>query len=295
LLSRDIKSLSIAIRQKLKGAIQILRPELPLAAGLCVVIGAMLGLGSFPHLNTTVLGFVLGFCLSGSALIFNDYFDLEVDRINAPHRPLPSGLLSRLDVVLLGIFTALIGLAAAWAFSPFVSGLSLVTWIVGFLYNWKLKATGIWGNLMVSLSVAMTFLIGAIAVGQANNRMVWVFASFAFFFDLAEEIAADAMDVEGDQKIGSQSIAILHGRQRALRISAILFGLVVMISLLPVLWGEAGLAYLIPISITDIMIIYFAIKLLRSQSPAEGRWSIRGLYLSASLGLFAFLLGTFIA
>jgi geranylgeranylglycerol-phosphate geranylgeranyltransferase len=286
--------MAITIRQKIKGSIQIFRPELPLAAGLCVVIGAMLGLGSFPPLITTLLVFVLGFCLSSSALIFNDYFDLEVDRINAPQRPLPAGLLSPVDVVVLGAFTTSIGLVIAWIFSPLVFGLSLLTWLVGFLYNWKLKAAGVWGNLMVSLSVAMTFLIGAIAVGQVGNRLVWVFALIAFFFDLAEEIAADAMDAEGDQKRGSKSIAIVYGKQSALRVSAILFALVVLISLLPVFWGEVGLSYLLPITITDFLIILFVYKLLKSQSPAEGRLSIRALYISASLGLFAFLLGSFI-
>jgi len=50
-------------------------------------------------------------------------------------------------------------LIAAWALGPFALGLSLLVWLVGFVYNWKLKATGLWGNLMVSASVASTFLL----------------------------------------------------------------------------------------------------------------------------------------
>jgi geranylgeranylglycerol-phosphate geranylgeranyltransferase len=285
----------VTIGKKIKGSILILRPELPLAAGLCVVIGAALGLGEFPPANIAFLAFVLGFFLSSSALIFNDYFDLEVDRINAPQRPLPSGLLSTMDVVALGVFTAMIGLGAAWILSPAVFGLSLLTWLVGYLYNWKLKTAGIWGNLMVSLSVAMTFLVGAASVGQANSLLVWVFASIAFSFNLGEEIAADAMDMEGDRQRGSKSLAILKGKQSALLISTLLFGLVIVLSLLPILLGEVGFAYLLPISIMDILIIYFVFKLLSSLTRADGRRAIRGLYISASLGLFAFLLGSFIA
>jgi geranylgeranylglycerol-phosphate geranylgeranyltransferase len=77
-----------------QGTIQIIRPELPLAAGLCVVIGEVVALGMFPPAGTALRGFLLGFLLSGSAMVFNDYFDLEVDRINTPQRPLPAGLLS---------------------------------------------------------------------------------------------------------------------------------------------------------------------------------------------------------
>ena len=85
------------------------------------------------------------------------------------------------------------------------------------MYNWKLKAAGLWGNLMVSTSVASTFLLGGIGVGQPWNRTVWAFGLIAFVFDLAEEIAGDAMDAEGDQQRASHSIAIVRGKSTALR------------------------------------------------------------------------------
>lgn len=43
------------------------------------------------------------------------------------------------------------------------------------------------------------------------------------FVDLGEEIAADAMDMEGDKKRNSKSIAILMGRRTALSISSVMF------------------------------------------------------------------------
>ena len=55
----------IPLQNKAKGVIQLFRPELPFAAGLCVVIGELLALGRFPALPVVGLGFVCGFCLSG--------------------------------------------------------------------------------------------------------------------------------------------------------------------------------------------------------------------------------------
>jgi geranylgeranylglycerol-phosphate geranylgeranyltransferase len=277
------------------GAAWLCWPELPFAAGICVVIGELLALGAFPPLHALGRGFICGFFLSSSALITNDYFDLEVDRINAPQRPLPAGLLTRGEVMALGMLTALIGLAVAWGFNPLALGGSLIVWLMGFLYNWKLKEAGLWGNLIVSASVAMTFLLGGIGVGQAWNRTVWAFGLIAFVFDLAEEIGADAMDAEGDQKRASKSIAILKGKRTALRISSILFGLVVLLSFLPIVWGGQGIHYLVAIALTDILIIFFVVKLMRSRTLEEGRWSLRGLYLSVSLVLLAFLIGSFFA
>ncbi|MEI7645309.1 MAG: UbiA family prenyltransferase [Chloroflexales bacterium] len=283
----------VSLAQKARGVLQIFRPELPAAAGVCVLLGEVLALGGVPPLPVLGLGFACGFLLSGSALITNDYFDLEVDRINAPQRPLPAGILTPVEVMALGLLTAILGLAAAATFGPLALGLSLIIWLLGFLYNWRLKAAGLWGNLIVALSVGITFVLGGMAVGWPWSPTVWTFALIALVFDLAEEIAGDAMDAEGDRQRGSHSLALVYGRQTALRISGTLFGLVVALTLLP--WGALGLAYRIPILLTDLLIGFFVIRLLRSQTPAAGRRSMRGLYLSGSLGLLAFLIGSLVA
>ncbi len=284
---------SNSLAQKARGVFQIFRPELPTAAGVCVLLGQVLALGAVPPLPALGLGFACGFLLSGSALITNDYFDLEVDRINAPQRPLPAGILTPSEVLTLGLVTAVLGLAAAAAFGPLAFGVSLIIWLLGFLYNWRLKAAGLWGNLIVATSVGATFVLGGIIVGHPWHPTVWTFALIALVFDLAEEIAGDAMDAEGDQQRGSRSLALVYGRTTALRISATLFGLVALLTLLP--WGTLGLAYRIPILLTDLLIGFFVIRLLRSQTPAAGRRAMRGLYLSGSLGLLAFLIGALAA
>ncbi|MDR3577874.1 MAG: UbiA family prenyltransferase [Anaerolineaceae bacterium] len=284
----------MTIQQKSWAMIQMIRPELPAAAGVCVVVGQSLALGKFPAPAVVGLGFALGFFLSSSAMIFNDYFDLEVDRINAPQRPLPSGRLSQPEATAFGAITAGIALAIALLIHPLACVLSLVTWILGFLYNWKLKAAGLWGNLIVSASVAMTFIMGGVSVGQSANPLVWVFGLTAFVFDLAEEIAGDAMDMAGDQKRSSKSLAILYGKTSALRISGGVFGVMILLTFIPVILGETSLRYLIPITIMDGVIILFTYRLLKSISPQQGRAAMRGLYISASLGLIAFIISRFI-
>ena len=284
----------MTIQQKSRAMVQLIRPELPIAAGVCVVVGQAIALGKLPPISVIALGFSLGFFLSSSAMIFNDYFDLEVDRVNSPQRPLPSGLLSQSEAIVFGAITAGIALVIALFIHPIAFVLSLIAWVMGFLYNWQLKAAGLWGNLIVSASVAMTFIMGGVSVGQAANPLVWIFGLIAFVFDLAEEIAGDAMDMAGDQKRSSKSLAILYGKRTALRISGLLFFVMVILTFFPVILGETGLGYLIPISITDMVIIVFTIKLLKSLTPQEGRRSMRALYLSASFGLVVFIFGTFI-
>lgn len=276
--------------KKVKGLIELIRPELPFAAGVCVIIGEIIALGSFPSFVKLILGFVWGFFLSSPAMILNDFFDIEVDRVNAPQRPLPSGLISSATAVSFSIATTLIGLTASFFLGESALFLYIIFWLIGFMYNWKLKEMGIIGNLLVSSSVAITFILGGIVVGKPWNKAVWLLSLMVFLFDLGEEIAADAMDIEGDKKRNVKSIGMLIGKKNALRISALLFMFVIIVSFLPVYFNLLGTSYLIIISAIDIMLIFFVIKLLRSETLEAGRSTIRSIYLSALLGLLAIII-----
>jgi geranylgeranylglycerol-phosphate geranylgeranyltransferase len=277
--------------KKLKGVIQLFRPELPFAAGVCVVLGEIVALGNFPPLRGVILGFLCGFFISGSAIVLNDYFDLEVDKVNTPNRPLPAGIILPSEALLLTVISTLAGLTASFMMGVPAFILCAIFWVIGFLYNWKFKEAGLLGNLMVSSSVAITFILGGMAVGDPWNKIVWNFALIGFFIDLGEEIAGDAMDIEGDKKRGSKSIAIVRGRNFALGISSLLFSLVVLISFIPVVLGWLGASYLLMMCIMDALIVVFTIRLLKSKTSAEGVRSMRGIYLGALVGMLAFIIG----
>ena len=276
--------------RKIKAAIQIFRPELPFAAGVCVLLGELIALGHFPSIQQGILGFVSVFFISGSALVLNDYFDLEVDKVNMPERPLPSGILSPSDALFLTAAAIFIGLLCSLliSISAFIS--CVLATVVGILYNWKYKKAGLLGNLMVSFSVAFTFIFGGIAVGEPWNKIVWTFGLIAFFIDLGEEIAGDAMDMEGDKKRGSRSIAIRYGRKSALLISAKCFGLVVLISLIPIVLKWLGGSYMLMMFIMDAIIILFTARLLKSKISEDGRRAMRNIYLGALVGMLAFII-----
>jgi len=79
----------LKVRTRIKAFLDLLKPELPIAAGICVIAGEIIGLGHVPTMMQLFLGFLTGFLISGSAMMPNDYFDIEVDRVNNPNRPLP--------------------------------------------------------------------------------------------------------------------------------------------------------------------------------------------------------------
>ena len=280
-------SLPIA-RTRVVGLLRLFRLELPVAAGLCVLLGQLLALGSLPDIRTAALGFLSIFFISATALILNDYFDYEIDLVNAPERPLPSGQVSKGDAVVLSIVVALFGFVAA----AFIRRTALVTavavWLVGVAYNARFKRTGLPGNLMVAASVGMTFVFGGIAVGKTGEPLVWWFGVLAMLFDLGEEIAADAMDAEGDRRAGSRSLAVVIGVRQAVRVSAAVFAAVVIVSLLPFVMDWLDLVYLVPMVLMDGVIVVSVSRLLSTDGPPLRR-DIRRIYIGGSLAILVFI------
>ena len=274
--------------KKLKDLFSLIRFELPVAAGICVVLGQLSALGYFAPLILTISAALSVFFISASILVSNDYFDIETDKINAPHRPIPSGLVSPAQALALAIFLLLTGLILSFRISMAALLFSIGLAIIGLLYNRNFKKHGLLGNLMVSFSVGMTFVFGGLSVGMPFNKVVLFFAVIATLVDLGEEIAADSMDVKGDKLIDSKSLAIKYGKEKALRVSAFIFVFVILLSLIPFLLGWFNIVYLIPIAVMDLFIGYSTFRLVRSKDE-EGRKYIRLLYLGATFGLVVFL------
>ena len=271
-------------KTRLLGLFRLFRFELPFTAGVCVILGELLALGKVPTAREMILGFLSVFLISATSLILNDYFDLESDKINSPERPLPAGLVTKRDVVLLSCGVTILGFITSFLLSFQALLVVILAWAVGFLYNWHFKRTGLLGNLMVSFSVGMTFIFGGIAVDRPFEMVVWFFGLFALLINAGEEIAADAMDLDGDRKAGSRSLPVLFGRENAIRISASIFFLVIVISFLPFLLGWMEWLYAIPFLFMDGVLLFSTIKLLDS-SLANRRMYIRWIYLSASLAI----------
>lgn len=266
-----------------------MRPDLSVAAGICVVTGQLLALGEFASLFHTLAAFFSVALISAAILAFNDFFDVASDLINAPDRPIPSGMISKNGALFLSIILTLVGLTLGFLISREALLTALILLIIGMLYNWKLKKTGFWGNLMVSFSVGMTFIYGGVTVGLPFEKTVLFFGLLAAALDLGEEITADAMDIKGDLEIKSNSLAIKYGKEFALRVSGFIFSFVVLLTLIPFLLGWFQLILILPFLFMDAVIIYSVFQIHRSKGT-EARRFIKWIYRGSTATILIFIL-----
>lgn len=271
------------------GLIKLIRPDLASAAGICVIIGQLLALGQVPDILTLCSGFLSVFLISGAILVSNDVIDYETDKVNAPHRPLPSGVVTKKEAILFTLLLLGAGLLLS-SFTGIISFLvALLLAAIGFIYNRFAKKSGLPGNLMVSISVGTTFLYGGVTTGQPPDGAIIFFSVITALFDLGEEIASDTMDAEGDKKINSRSLAILYGEDRAIKIASAVLFLIIPVTTIPFLINLFSFVYALPLLYLNGVIVYYVTKLLKAGTKNGKEYTIK-LYRHGAVSLVLFLI-----
>ncbi len=278
---------------KLKAYLNILRPVNSLMMGFAVIVGYFIATqGSFSplHYHKLVLGFLTGFFLTASSMVLNDYFDKEIDAINAPNRPIPSGLISPREAVVYALTLSIAGLASSLLINQLCFFLALSSLIVSSLYNALFKKTGLLGNLMVSFCVAIPFIFGAAIAGNITIVSL-IFFLMVFTSNTAREIIKGIADVEGDRIKGILTLAVRYGGKYASKIAFLLFILAILLSPIPYIVGIMGYTYLILVTIADAGFIYSSLKLIKNPSRNMALKIKKQILLWMFIGLLAFLFG----
>ncbi|MBD2388187.1 chlorophyll synthase ChlG [Cylindrospermum sp. FACHB-282] len=159
--------------------------------------------------------------LAGYTQTLNDYYDREIDAINEPYRPIPSGVISERQVItqIVLLFLSGIGLAFildVWAGHEFpnVTALAVFGCFIAYIYSappLKLKQNGWLGNYALGASyIALPWWAGHALFGDLNWKIV-VLTLFYSLAGLGIAIVNDFKSVEGDRQLGLQSLPVMFG------------------------------------------------------------------------------------
>ena len=225
-------------------------------AGNCVTgfvgvfLGAILTLEDFPkddNLNITALLALSVYSFMASWNALNDYLDLEIDKINRPDRPLPSGRISKSLALTAILLTCAISFTSLFLAGQIANDMTdnfqdwyptIFIWLIALtlLVNYEddrillgLKNRGLPGNLAISISVGLVVLFGAAGLfDPLNERAVSLFF-IGTLYNLSREIIKDVEDMDGDE--GRNTYAMRAGAETA-RLASWVILLITLVALL---------------------------------------------------------------
>lgn len=226
---------------------------------------------------------------AGNAI--NDYCDYDIDRINRPRRPLPSGRIRRTNALIFAIVLTAIGIYLGILINKNATGIAILVCVALVCYAFYLKRTPFVGNLVVSGLTGLTFIAGGVAVDSVQGTLLP--AIFAFLFTTAREIVKDLEDTEGDLKNNAKTLATLNPRI-AVRTAIGFMASVILFSPIPYLFDWYSWHYLIVILIgVDVVLIGLAIRLYQDASRESCASIQRWMKWDIFVGLGAIYLGSF--
>ncbi|MDD4126932.1 MAG: geranylgeranylglycerol-phosphate geranylgeranyltransferase [Methanomicrobium sp.] len=241
----------------LKGYLNIIRPVNSIVAGFAVLLGIIIAKGMIPYESLIMIPLVAAITAAGN--VINDYCDREIDAVNRPKRPIPSGAVSPKGAIIFSAALFLIGILISIFINSLCLGIAVFNSFLLVIYAKKLKIMPLIGNIAVSYLSASIFLFGGAFFGFDGLYQNTVVFFITFFAMLSRELLKDAEDIKGDMEGGAKTLPILIGVKKTGQISFILAAFGVIISLLPLLrfWGPY---YIILILAADAVILYAAFK-----------------------------------
>ena len=206
------------------------RPFTLVAPALGFISGALTAIGAVPRepwspglLTAPFIGAAMAALLNAGNNALNQIYDLDIDRVNKPKRPLPSGRLTIAQVWWFTNITYALALVLAWLVAP--RGRHECFWLVAvavvctYLYSvppFRSKRLGIWANVTIAIPRGVLLKVaGWSSVKAIVGLEPWYIGCIFGLFLLGATTTKDFADMEGDRRGGCRTLPIQYGVRRA--------------------------------------------------------------------------------
>jgi chlorophyll synthase len=192
-------------------------------------------------------------CATSQAV--NDWYDRDVDAINEPNRPIPSGRIPGRWGLWIAMAWTVVSMLWALALGPWVFGAAVVGMILAWVYSappLRLKQSGWWGPAACALSYeGITWFTGAaVMLATVPNAQVLLIAALYSFGAHGIMTLNDFKAIEGDRQTGVRSLPVQLGVDQAARVACIVMAApqVVVVALMTA-WGAPFHAAAVAVSL----------------------------------------------
>jgi len=203
----------------------------------CVAVA--LSTGGIPDLLIIFLSALSTFLISLAVYIFNDMTDQEVDKINAPNRPLTLHSVKKTDAITLILMLNLVGIAIGYWLGPLAFLVTVAELLLGITYSVKpfsFKDRFLVKTFAIGAGGMLASIFGGVATSNNLNGSVIYAASLFLTFLFVTSPINDLADYVGDKAQGRRTIPIIVGQKNTVRL-AIIVSIAPLLSSLTVLPG----------------------------------------------------------
>ncbi|MDD2339330.1 MAG: geranylgeranylglycerol-phosphate geranylgeranyltransferase [Methanosarcina sp.] len=285
----------------IRAYLELMRYGNCLMAGFAAVIGTLIAFNilassdalgfyspeKFPAFYSGLV-FLAVFLISGAGNVINDYFDIRIDSINRPERPIPSGRVKLKEALYFSYILFSLGSLLAISINPICGFIALFNSLLLIFYAKTLKGTPLLGNLSIGYLTGSSFLFGASVFGFEGLEALFVLFLLAALAITAREIVKDIEDMEGDKMDGADTLPLRVGAKKASYLAVLIGFLAVFLSPLPFLMLVLGLRYLYLVLLADLGFLAAIYQLLARNNPTK---SSKMFKIAMFFALIAFIAG----
>lgn len=270
--------------------IKLTRPLNGVISFISILLAIYIAGGVSISLINYIIAATAGMLTGAAGNVINDYFDVEIDKINRPDRMIASGKISTtsaLNFYLMLIVTALI-LSLILSMEAFVvvTGASIFI----FLYSSMWKKLPLIGNVVVSSVTGFTFIYGGIVVG---NILPTIFpALFAFMTTLIREIVKDIQDIKGDKARDLKTFPISYGAKKSVKLINILTVILILMTTFPFFLSLYKIEFLVFVMLIVNPLLIRTVKMLSVAKTSNDFYKVSSLIkIVMILGIIGIILG----
>jgi geranylgeranylglycerol-phosphate geranylgeranyltransferase len=288
------------INEKIKGFLKLIRIELCVFGTIGFFVSGILAGDLVGFQTEYLLGFLIIFLSEAGAFAINDYFDYEIDKNNNRRdRPLVLGLISRRTALITAIVLFLIVIILSLFLNSITTIIALISVPIFYIYSMGLKKKVLLKNILIAYSYAVTILFGSLVSDALLEPIIVYFVIMGFIVGLGSEIMFDIADVEGDKKLGINTIPNKYGLKSAATISVILYSIIIVMDPLPFFIFidprlHFDLLFLILILIPVISYVFLSVSLLKNQSKENTLKLRKHIFVIMQIGTLAYLVGVLV-
>ncbi len=275
---------------KILAFIQISRPINFIITFFVVVVACAISIEENYSTLIIIMAGLSAALTASAGNVINDYFDVNIDKINKPERVLPSGKLSLKEA-----FTFYIILSfSSLIISSFININSFIIVFTAsvflFFYSYQLKKTPLVGNIVVSTLTALAFIYGGVVVNNIGHAVIP--AAFAFLINMIREIVKDMEDVEGDRNNNKNTYPVSFGFKKSKWIVVIITLVLITLTLYPFIFNIYSIEYILVIMVFVNPLLIYILKSLHENESVENLGRLSNLLkLNMVLGLIAIFVG----